>query len=83
MKILYQDSTMIVVILLNTYRWDQLAYAGYGDASYMSNLLAANPNIAVFNWVPEQTVIVFPIILQNSLIPSAADFPAWKLVPAN
>lgn len=59
-------------------RWDQLALLGYGDANRMTDLLEANPNIAVYNWVPARVIVTFPIILDAATNPLPSSLPAWK-----
>ena len=64
--------------LRNEMRWDQLAYLGYGDAGRAADLLAANKDIGVFNWVPAGVVIQFPVILDAALNPLTSQLPEWK-----
>lgn len=64
--------------LVSDMRWDQLAYYGYGDATRMADLLDANQQIGVYNWVPKDSWVKFPIILEAALNPLLANLPAWK-----
>lgn len=62
----------------NILRWDQLSYLAYGSVSYMSDLLEANKQIGVYNWLPVGCVIACPIILGAAITPLLSSLPDWK-----
>lgn len=59
-------------------RWDMLANKAYGDAYRMTELLEANPDIALWNWLPIGAIIACPILLDAATNPLTT-LPAWKL----
>ena len=59
-------------------RWDQLAYIAYGDTYYTPDLLDANQNIPVYDWLPVGIVVACPIILSAATNSLASQLPAWK-----
>lgn len=74
---------IIYYIVPQPIRWDQLADLAYGSVGYMADLLQANPQIGVFNWIPAKAVIGCPVIV-NAAINPLGTLPAWKTtnVPA-
>lgn len=59
-------------------RWDTLAWLAYGDASRMTDLLEANQDIGVYNWLPVGVIVKCPIIIDAAISQQAAALPAWK-----
>lgn len=59
-------------------RWDMIAYAAYGDASRMKDLIEANKGVPIYGTLPAGLQINVPILqtpskdVQNELL------PPWK-----
>ena len=69
---------IIYYIVSYEIRWDQLAYLAYGDPNRMTDLLNANQQMAVFNWIPIGAAIICPILLDAAINPLSSSLPEWK-----
>jgi phage tail protein X len=58
-------------------RWDLLAWQYYGDATGYSQIIMANPNVAITPQFDAGVTIAVPILEQSDVIIS--DLPPWKL----
>ncbi len=68
----------VYYIVSSMMRWDSLAYFAYGDAGKMADLLDANQEIGVYEWIPEGVTVKCPILLDAAINPLLADLPSWK-----
>ena len=61
-------------------RWDLLAWHYYGDATRMSPIIEANPQLRILPVFAAGTVVYIPIMeaAQAAEYLSAEDLPPWK-----
>lgn len=57
-------------------RWDQIAYKAYGDSTKVSDIISANPSVAITDIVPQGTRLYIPIIEQSQSFTEV--LPPWK-----
>jgi hypothetical protein len=59
-------------------RWDTIAQKAYGKASAFQPIISANPNVPITALVPGGTVLLIPILENNSILTDAESLPPWK-----
>lgn len=60
-------------------KWDEVAHKAYGDAHRDVDLMEANPQIPVYDYIPEGVYVICPETLDADIIPSPDVLPAWKV----
>lgn len=58
-------------------RWDNVAWAAYGDVSLMNELIAANPEVPSFEVLAGGTVLKIPVIV-TPVSTTQDKLPPWK-----
>lgn len=67
----------ITHITLAGQRWDSLAYLYYGDATYITPIIQANPQIPVEPVFEAGLVIGVPLLQVDSTIQNPNALPPW------
>ncbi|MGH7814672.1 MAG: tail protein X [Candidatus Binataceae bacterium] len=57
-------------------RWDLLAWRYYGDASQYSQIIMANPTVAISPVLDSGLAIVVPVVQEAQI--ASANLPPWK-----
>lgn len=71
-----ESSQFITHISAAGERWDLLAWRYYGDASFYSAIIMANPTVAIEPVLGAGIVISVPIVERAQA--AATDLPPWK-----
>lgn len=73
------EDNIIQVEVKGGERWDNIALEVYGLASMMDKVINANPEIAIYDYVPAGTILNIPILPSNIDIKTDIErLPPWK-----
>jgi phage tail protein X len=61
-------------------RWDFIAQKYYGKASMMNAIIAANPDVPLYDILPAGIVLDIPILESVNDATSANQLPPWKQI---
>ncbi len=59
-------------------RWDQIAVEYYGSADKVNDLIAANPDVSIYDVFPSGIILSIPIISEVEVLTDAEKLPPWK-----
>jgi phage tail protein X len=59
-------------------RWDNVAYAAYGDASLFPSIVEANPGLPAYDVLPAGTILRVPVIEVPETTTDELLLPPWK-----
>lgn len=59
-------------------RWDTLAWDYYGDATLMSPIIDANPQLRILPALAAGLVVRIPILEDDDPVLAVEDLPPWK-----
>lgn len=59
-------------------RWDTIAQKAYGKASNFAGIIAANPLVPITAQIEGGTVLIIPILADNSIVTDLELLPPWK-----
>jgi phage tail protein X len=59
-------------------RWDSLAWQYYGDATLISPIIQANPEVPIEAVFEAGLLIGVPLLIENPTVQTSADLPPWK-----
>ncbi|MDZ4379176.1 MAG: tail protein X [Xanthomonadaceae bacterium] len=65
----------LVHVTVDGERWDQIAYAYYGDPLGYERVIAANPDVALTPTLPAGLLLLVPLIEQAAL---TQGLPPWQ-----
>jgi hypothetical protein len=60
-------------------RWDTIANKAYGKASAYQPIIAANPNVPITTRLTGGTILLIPIVENNSILTNKELLPPWKV----
>lgn len=59
-------------------RWDTVAFKAYGDPNQMSEIIAANPDVPIYDRLPGGIVLQMPVLQQPTNLTNSSLLPPWK-----
>lgn len=59
-------------------RWDEIAYAAYGDVKMVNTLIEANPSIPITERLAAGTRLLVPIVENVAIDDTIDNLPPWK-----
>lgn len=59
-------------------RWDTLAWHYYGDATQMSLIIDANPQLRILPALSAGLVVKIPVLEEEDVVLTDEDLPPWK-----
>lgn len=71
-----ESSQFITHITSAGERWDLLAWRYYGDASFYSAIIMANPTVSIEPTLPAGLVVAIPIV--ENVSSASSELPPWK-----
>lgn len=64
--------------VIESERWDSIAYKAYGNVSLMGLLIESNPELPISEVIPGGTVVNIPVIAEKQFEQTNDLLPPWK-----
>lgn len=59
-------------------RFDQVAYKAYGRSTLITPIIQANPDVPIYDKIPEGTVLQIPVLDEAGIKTDKELLPPWK-----
>lgn len=69
---------MLQIVTVEGQRWDQVAQQAYGDTSLMNVIIAANPDVPVYDVLPGGIALNIPVLASVEVKTDIEKLPPWK-----